>query len=259
MSVTRVFLVGAGPGDPDLLTVKALRLLQRAEVVIYDRLVSEAVIDLVPRSVARLFVGKTAGCHPVPQDRINELLVDLARGGKTVVRLKGGDPFIFGRGSEEAEYLARHGIAFEVVPGVTAASGCAAALNLPLTHRGLASGVRYVTGHRREDGELDLDWQGMADADTTLVVYMGVANLPLITARLIAAGMSPDMPAAAVAEGTTSRQKVVMGSLRSLHGLITAARLEAPVLLIIGRVVSMATVLNAGCPPEETRRAGAMA
>lgn len=235
-----VLLVGAGPGDPDLLTLRAARALEGAEVVVHDRLVSPAVLDLAPEGAARVFVGKSAGRHAMPQSAINELLVRLAQEGRRVVRLKGGDPFIFGRGSEEAEHLHRNGVPFEVVPGVTAASGCAAYAGIPLTHRGLASGVKLITGHSKDDDELDLDWRSLADPDTTLVVYMGLANISILTARLIAAGLPGSTPAAAIASGTTPRQVVVRSTLRSLPEAVSAVAIVPPVLLIVGRVVQLA-------------------
>ncbi|MBT5414786.1 MAG: uroporphyrinogen-III C-methyltransferase [Rhodospirillaceae bacterium] len=237
-----VFLVGAGPGDPDLLTLRAARVLEAAEVVIHDRLISAAILDLVPEGAARVFVGKSAGRHAMPQAAINELLVRLARKGQRVVRLKGGDPFIFGRGSEEAEHLHRNGVPFEVVPGVTAASGCAAYAGIPLTHRGLASGVKLVTGHCKDDEELDLDWRSLADPDTTLVIYMGLANLPVLSARLIAAGLPGSTPAAAIASGTTPRQVVVRSTLKALPETVSALAVVPPVLFVIGRVVQLADV-----------------
>ncbi len=238
--VPLVHLVGAGPGDPDLLTVKALRLLQGAEVVVYDRLISPAILELIPAGATRIYVGKAKGQHTLPQAQINDLLVRLARTGHRVVRLKGGDPFIFGRGSEEAEHLARQGIAFEVVPGVTAASGCAAGFGIPLTHRGLASGVRFVTGHCRDGRALELNWASLADPDTTLVIYMGLASLPTISRRLIEAGLPPDTPAAAIASGTMPRQTLCRGSLAELPAKAAASDLKAPVLIVVGRVVELA-------------------
>jgi uroporphyrin-III C-methyltransferase/precorrin-2 dehydrogenase/sirohydrochlorin ferrochelatase/uroporphyrin-III C-methyltransferase len=235
-----VHLVGAGPGDPDLLTVKALRLLGEADVVVYDRLVSPDVLALVPTGTARIYVGKAHGDHALKQDEINDLLARLARTGRRVVRLKGGDPFTFGRGSEEAAYLAQQGIRVEVVPGITAAAGCAAAAGIPLTHRGVASGVRFVTGHGRDDGDLDLNWASLADPETTLVVYMGLANLPEISARLIAAGLAADTPAAAITAGTTPKQKVCRATLGTLAQVAGAEGLVAPVLIVIGRVVALA-------------------
>ena len=236
----KVFLVGAGPGDPELLTLKAARLLGAADVVVYDRLVSAAVLDLVPPGAARIYAGKASSSHALPQDEINALLVRLARSGRRVVRLKGGDPFIFGRGSEEAAHLMRHGIAVEVVPGITAASGCAAEFGIPLTHRGLATGVRFVTGHWRENQALDLDWASLADPETTLVIYMGFASLREFCDRLIAAGLSPATPAAAIASGTTPRRRLVRTSLDSLTESVAASDLQAPVLFVIGQVARLA-------------------
>jgi uroporphyrin-III C-methyltransferase len=236
----RVFLVGAGPGDPELLTLKAARVLAAADVVVYDRLVSTAVLDLVPPGAARIYAGKAASSHALPQDEINALLVRLARSGRCVVRLKGGDPFIFGRGSEEAAHLMRHGIAVEVVPGVTAASGCAAEFGIPLTHRGMATGVRFVTGHCRGNHALDLDWERLADPETTLVIYMGLANLREFCARLIGAGLPPTTPAAAIASGTTPRRRLVRATLGSLTDAVAADDLQAPVLFVIGQVACLA-------------------
>ncbi|MCB1882930.1 MAG: uroporphyrinogen-III C-methyltransferase [Geminicoccaceae bacterium] len=233
----KVHLVGAGPGDPDLLTVKALRLIERADVVVFDRLVGAGVLDLVPAGARRVPVGKTGGRPGVSQERINRLLVELAVPGRRVVRLKGGDPFVFGRGGEEALHLWRHGVAVEVVPGITAALGCAAAAMIPLTHRGVATGVRFVTGHCRAGWWLDLDWEGLADPGTTLVFYMGTAHLGEIAARLIAAGLSWATPAAAVAEGTTPRQRVVRAPLGELAATVGAATLDSPVLFVVGPVV----------------------
>jgi uroporphyrin-III C-methyltransferase len=237
-------LVGAGPGDPDLLTVKALRLIQGTDVVVYDRLVSEEILALIPSGVSRIFVGKAHGSHPMPQEDINRLLVHLARGGRRVVRLKGGDPFVFGRGGEEAEHLARHGIAFDVVPGVTAATACAAYAGIPLTHRGLSTGVRFVTGHCRGDTPLDLDWEGLVDADTTLVVYMGLAQIGEISARLMAAGLDRVTPAAAIERGTTRCQRRILTTLEALPAAVAAHALEAPTTFVIGRVVALAQTLD---------------
>lgn len=242
--IGRVYLVGAGPGDPELLTVKAQRLLGEADAVVYDRLVSPDILALIPAGAMSIHAGKAPKAHTMPQEEINALLVKLARMGHTVVRLKGGDPFVFGRGSEEAAWLARHDIPFEVVPGITAASGCAAQAGIPLTHRGLASGVRYVTGHGRGDADLDLDWNGLADPDTTLVIYMGLGHLDEICRRLTAAGLPGDTPAAAVASGTTLKQRTVCAELATLPQRIAESDLEAPVLIIIGRVVALRDVLS---------------
>lgn len=240
----RVSLVGAGPGDPGLLTLKAAERLRQADVVVYDRLVSPEVLDLVPPGTTRIFVGKSAGRHHVSQDDINDLLVRLAAAGHRVVRLKGGDPFIFGRGSEEAQHLARHGVPFEVIPGITAASGVCSALGVPLTHRGLATSVRFVTGHCRADAELDLDWRGLADANTTLVLYMANANLARIALRLIDAGLAPGTPALAVASCTSPHQRQCRGTLESLPAHVEELGLAAPMLVVVGEVVTLAETLN---------------
>ena len=235
----KVYLIGAGPGDPDLLTVRALRLLQGAEVVVHDRLVSPEIMALTPAAARRIPVGKAAGFHSVPQYKINQMLVDLAREGHTVIRLKGGDPLIFGRGSEEAEELAAAGIAYAYVPGITAAQGAASSTGVPLTHRGLATGVRYVTGHRARDAVLDLDWHSLADPDTTLVVYMGAANMAEIAARLIAAGMPVDLPVLAVAHATTAREVRMLSNLTQIGADLARRPIEAPVLFVIGRVAGL--------------------
>lgn len=239
--VGKVFLVGAGPGDPELLTMKAVRLLRECDVVVFDRLVSDDILNLVPAGVSRIYAGKALNRHHLPQDEINALLVTLASSGRTVVRLKGGDPFVFGRGSEEATTLARAGIPFEVVPGITAASGCATYAGVPLTHRGLATSVRYVTGHFRAGEEhLDHDWSKLADPDTTLVFYMGLTNLPQITGKLIAHGLPAATPVAAVQDGTTGGQRSVFGTLSDIVDKVAAAGLRAPTVIIVGKVVSLA-------------------
>jgi uroporphyrin-III C-methyltransferase/precorrin-2 dehydrogenase/sirohydrochlorin ferrochelatase/uroporphyrin-III C-methyltransferase len=240
-----VSLVGAGPGDPDLISVKALKRLQAAEVVVYDRLLSQEILDLIPVGVTRIFVGKARGQHSKSQDETNALLVKLAQSGRRVVRLKGGDPFVFGRGSEEAEHLALNGISFELVPGVTAASGCAARLGIPLTHRGLATGVRFVTGHCREDQDLALNWKSLADPDTTLVFYMALANLRRIATELMAAGLPAETPAAAIAGGTLPKEDWCLDTLAGLPDAVRRRGLEAPVLIVVGRVVALADVLGA--------------
>ena len=247
-AIRPVAIIGAGPGDPELLTVKAMRLLREADAVVYDRLVSDAVRDFIPAGAMQVFVGKSRNNHPTPQDEINDLIVRLARGGHRVVRLKGGDPFVFGRGSEEAEYLALHGIPVAIVPGITAASGCASAAGIPLTHRGLATGVRFVTGHRCRDGELDLNWASLADPETTLVVYMGLANLPTIRDRLIAAGLPGTTPAAAIASGSTPDERICCTTLAGLPELVVTEDLKPPVLMVIGRVVALADAWRATSP-----------
>lgn len=245
MTVGKVILVGAGPGDPELLTLKAVRAIAAADVVVYDRLVPPEILSFIRDGVARIDVGKQAGRHPIPQAEINKLLVRLARMGRTVVRLKGGDPFIFGRGCEEALELQHNGIPCEVVPGITAGQGCAAAARVPLTHRGIASSVRYITGHCRSDEPLDLDWAGLADPDTTLVVYMGLANIDEIVRQLIVHGLPGDTPAFAVSQGTTPRERRLFGPLMNLPEAARAAAFDGPVLFIIGRVTSIAETWDA--------------
>jgi uroporphyrin-III C-methyltransferase len=235
-----VLLVGAGPGDPELLTVRAARALAAAEVVVHDRLVSAEVLAMAPAAARRIDVGKTPKNHPVPQERINALLIELAAKGLIVVRLKGGDPLIFGRGGEEAEALRAAGVPLEIVPGVTAAQAAAAATGVGLTRRGLATGVRYVTGHCRGDAPLELDWAGLADPATTLVVYMGAASIGEIAARLMAHGMPGDTPVLAVAAVTLSRERRLLSRLDAIARDAAEAGLAAPVLFIIGRVVEVA-------------------
>lgn len=240
MGVGKVYLVGAGPGDPELLTLKAARVIREADVVVYDRLVPESILATIGEGAARINVGKQASFHPVPQEEINEMLVRLGRAGRTVVRLKGGDPFIFGRGSEEAAELERAGIPYEVIPGITAAQGCAASARIPLTHRGLATGVRYVTGHRKANEPLDLDWATLADPETTLVVYMGLANIEEIAGNLVANGLSPDTPVLAVCQGTTPLEQRICTWLSALPAVAQEAGFAGPVLFIIGRVATIA-------------------
>ena len=239
-----VYLVGAGPGDPDLLTLKALRLLQAADVVVYDRLVAAPILELIPAGTTRIFAGKIARHHFIPQAEINALLVSLARSGRRVVRLKGGDPFLFGRGGEEAEHLARNEIPFEVVPGVTSASACTAYAGIPLTHRGLAHSVRFVTGHTRDNTDLDLDWRSLADADTTVVIYMGRIHVRRIAAALIDHGLAASTPAAAIVNGTRPDQVTILTTLADLADRIEGLDMAAPTLLVIGRVVSLAQLLR---------------
>ncbi len=242
----RVLIVGAGPGDPELMTVKAVRALGQADVVVFDRLVSAAILDLAPARAQRIDVGKRAGSYPMPQPQIDKLLVRLARAGHTVVRLKGGDPFLFGRGGEEALELTAAGVPFEVVPGITSAQGCAASLKLPLTHRNLATGVRFITGHRKADRPLDFDWAGLADQCTTLVVYMGLANIGEIAARLVEHGRCSWTPVAAISRGTQGEQQHLVSTLGQIAGDVAVAALPSPVLFIIGEVVDLALALQ-GC------------
>ncbi len=239
-----VMLVGAGPGDPDLLTVKALRLLQEVDVVVYDRLVAKEILALIPAETERVFAGKRASNHYMPQEDINSLLVDLARMGKRVVRLKGGDPFVFGRGGEEALHLVEHGIPFEVVPGITSSSACAAYAGIPLTHRGLAYGVRFVTGHAKAGEKLDLDWNSLADPLTTLIIYMGSANVAEISSSLIAHGLPADTPVAIINMGTRPSQKTILTNLADLPADLANAALKGATLFVIGRVVSLSETLS---------------
>lgn len=240
----KIYLVGAGPGDPDLLTVKAQRLIRTADTVVYDRLVSNEILKLIPDSVSRVYVGKATNRHTLSQQEINALLVGLARKRQRVVRLKGGDPFIFGRGGEEALELARNDIPFEVVPGITAAQACAAYAGIPLTHRGLARSVQFVTGHRKDNEDLVLDPGTLSDPEQTLVVYMGLANLSQIVRDLVDAGRPPDTPAAIVERGTTTRQRNIVTTIGELQQAVEDHAVTSPAMLIIGPVVTLAGELD---------------
>jgi uroporphyrin-III C-methyltransferase/precorrin-2 dehydrogenase/sirohydrochlorin ferrochelatase len=247
-----VYLVGAGPGDPDLLTFRALRLMQQADVVVHDRLVSQPILDLCRRDAEFIYVGKARADHAVPQEDINQLLVRLARKGRRVCRLKGGDPFIFGRGGEEIEELAEAGIPFQVVPGITAANGCSAYAGIPLTHRDHAQSVRFVTGHLK-DGSPELPWSELIHEQQTLVLYMGLSGLEHICRQLMAHGMAADMPVALVSHGTTPQQQVVTGTLADIAGKVAASGIHAPTLTIVGRVVALRDRLKwfeSASPPE---------
>jgi len=237
--LTTVYLVGAGPGNPDLLTVRALRLIQSADVVVYDRLVSQEIMGLVPDSALLISVGKAPQNHSVPQERINDILVEQAMTGRKVVRLKGGDPLIFGRGSEEAAVLRAQGIQVEYVPGITAAQGASSTTGVPLTHRGLADSVRYVTGHRAKDAPLDMDWQSLADPDTTLVIYMGAANIAEISKKLTAHGLPATTPVMAISNATTPQETRLISDLGQITRQIKTADMPAPLLFIIGQVVTL--------------------
>jgi uroporphyrin-III C-methyltransferase len=263
VAAARVTLVGAGPGDPELLTLKAAKALQAARLVLYDHLVSKEVLELLPKGADRIYVGKEAGCHTLTQEGIIELMIRLARAGRPVLRLKGGDPYIFGRGGEEAQALAANGIPFEVIPGISAAQGAAACAGIPLTHRDHAGTLVFVTGHacaRRgargegagavsgeDSGEVsvDLDWPMLARPNQTVVIYMGVATLPLICAKLIEHGLSPGTPAALVERATLPTQRNVIGSVQTLPTLALIHDVRAPALVVIGGVVGLHQVLGA--------------
>lgn len=247
-----VYLVGGGPGDPDLLTFRALRLMQQADVVVYDRLVAAPVLEMTRRDAERIYVGKERDHHAMRQEEINQLLVDLAKQGKRVVRLKGGDPFIFGRGGEEIDTLSEEGVPFQVVPAITAASGCAAYSGIPLTHRDYAQSVTFVTGHLK-DGSINLNWTQLAQPHQTVVFYMGLVGLPVITQKLIEHGVSPDMPIALIQQGTTEKQRVFTGTLSSIQAIVEREQPKPPTLIIVGQVVELQEKLSWYKAPEKPR------
>lgn len=234
----KVYLVGGGPGDPELLTLKAARLIGAADAIVYDHLVGAGIMELARADAQRIYVGKEAGKHTLPQEEINTLLVKLAREGKNVVRLKGGDPFIFGRGGEEIEELTEAGIAFEVVPGVTAASGMSAYAGIPLTHRSHAQSLVFATGHLK-DSTVNLDWAALARPNQTVVIYMGISTLKEICRQLVAHGLPEDTPAACVRHATLPTQQAVVGTLATLPQAVAAAKLKQPALIVVGSVVSL--------------------
>ncbi|MBK1694851.1 uroporphyrinogen-III C-methyltransferase [Chromatium weissei] len=246
-----VYLVGAGPGDPDLLTFRALRLMQQADVVVYDRLVAEPILQMTRRDARRIYVGKERNHHAMRQEEINQLLADLAKDGHRVLRLKGGDPFIFGRGGEEIDTLAAEGVPFQVIPGITAASGCSAYAGIPLTHRDYAQSVIFVTGHLK-DGTININWPALAQPNQTVVFYMGLIGLPIIVEQLLAHGVASTMPIALIQQGTTHQQRVYTGTLATILELVTADPPQPPTLLIVGEVVSLRDKLNWFTPPKHT-------
>jgi len=238
-----VYLVGAGPGDPDLLTFRALRLMQQSDVVVYDRLVSKEILDLVRRDAERIYVGKERSNHAVPQEDINHLLARLGKEGKRVCRLKGGDPFIFGRGGEEIETLMQEGVAFQVVPAITAASGASSYAGIPLTHRDYSQSVVFATGHLK-DGSMNLNWAGLAQPNQTIVFYMGLQGIEVICSELIAHGLSSETPIALVQKATTSEQKVITANLGTMPEVVKSSGIKPPTLIIVGNVVKLHAKLN---------------
>jgi len=239
MASGKVYLVGAGPGDPKLLTVKAVELLRDADVVIYDRLVGEKIVDLAPKKAEKIYVGKRTGKHEVPQDKITELIIEKARLGGKVVRLKGGDPFIFGRGGEEAEALADRGIDFEVVPGISSSVAAPLYAGIPLTHRDYASSVAIITGHSAGDGERVVDWARIAGSVDTMVILMGVESLQSIAQKLIQGGLKPETPAAVVESGTLPQQRTIIGKLNTIAKEAEAKKIEPPAVIVIGEVANL--------------------
>jgi len=251
--VGEVYLVGAGPGDPDLLTFRALRLMQQADVVVYDRLVAKPILDMTRHDAEHIYVGKERDKHTMRQEEINKLLARLAKAGKRVVRLKGGDPFIFGRGGEEIDTLAAEGVPFQVIPGITAAAGCASYAGIPLTHREYAQSVTFVTGHLK-DGSINLNWDMLAQPNQTVVFYMGLVGLPVICRELQAHGVPADMSIALIQQGTTHMQRVYTGTLASIQEILAKEKPKPPTLIIVGRVVELQDKLSWYKAPEHSEQ-----
>lgn len=245
----RVTLIGAGPGDPDLLTLKAYRALQSAGVVLYDHLVSQDILRFLPNTAERIYVGKESSHHSMPQERIGETLVFLAKSGRDVVRLKGGDGYIFGRGGEEAQVLSQARVPFDVIPGITSAQGAAASTGIPLTHRDHARALIFATGHLRENKQVDLDWDMLARPQQTVVIYMGIGTLPIISQQLMMHGLAPTTPAALIERATTPAERCVVGTIKTLPNIAITEAIKPPALIVIGEVVSLRETLVHGSAP----------
>ncbi len=248
LNAGEVALVGSGPGDVELLTLRALRFIEQADITIYDRLVSDEILALLPENAEKFYVGKEQAKHCVPQDKINQLLLEHAKLGKRVLRLKGGDPFIFGRGGEEAEFLLQNGVSCHICPGITAASGCTSYAGIPLTHRGVAQGCTFITGHMQNNGQLNLPWQSLVSTQQTVVFYMGINTLDKITEQLIAHGRAPETPAALIRKGTQTEQQVFRGQLAQLSNLVKQHNITPPTLIVIGEVVDQLTTEQLSTP-----------
>jgi uroporphyrin-III C-methyltransferase len=248
LNAGEVALVGSGPGDAELLTIRAMRFIEQAEIAIYDRLVSDEILALLPENCERFYVGKEQAKHCVPQDKINQILVDQAKLGKRVLRLKGGDPFIFGRGGEEAEFMLQQGVSCHICPGVTAASGCTTYAGIPLTHRGVAQGCTFITGHMQNNGQLNLPWQALTSPAQTVVFYMGINTLPKIAEQLVKHGRNINTPAALIRKGTQPEQRTYRGTIGNLADLVKKHNITPPTLIVIGDVVNQLTTKQLTTP-----------
>ncbi len=237
--MAKVYLVGAGPGDPDLITIKGMKSIKIADVILYDRLVNEELLSYAKPDAELVFCGKSPESHILQQERINELLVEYSKAGKVVTRLKGGDPFVFGRGAEEAEVLAQHGIEFEIVPGITSGIAAAAYAGIPVTHREYSSSFAFVAGHRKNFEEDNIKWEWLAKGVDTLAIYMGVKNLPFIQKKLVDFGKSKETPVAVINWGTLCKQKTVVGTLENISEIVKLEKIENPCMIIVGEVVRM--------------------